>query len=336
MAAPSSSHSWTFFRTGGLDQVALNSGADLLGLEHLDQKLWVALSCPVKGLELDEKTLALIDTDGDGRVRVPEIIAAIKWAAVRLKDAGALLAGTDGLPVDAINPDTPEGRAAADCAREIVARLGRAAPGTITVAEAADAAKLLAATPYNGDGVIMPQAAEDEDTKQVIVDIIACLGGTADRGGAAGVTREQISAFHDELAAFSAWAAKEAEASPLGGATGAAAAAVSAVRAKVDDYFARCRLAAYDSRALAALNRSENEYLALAARELKITSEEVAGFPLARIEAGRPLPLSGDVNPAWSAALAALRAAAVEPLLGGSRAVLTEADWSAEIGRAHV
>ena len=329
MAASTSPHSWTFFRTGGLDQVALTSGADLLGLEHLDQKLWVALSCPVKGLELDEKTLALIDTDGDGRVRVPEIIAAIKWAAVRLKDAGVLLAGTDGLPVEAINSATPEGRAAADCAREIVARLGRAAPGTITVAEAADAAKLLAATPFNGDGVIMPQAAEDEETKQVIVDIIACLGGTADRGGAAGVTREQISAFHDELAAFSAWAAKEAEASPLGGTTGAAAAAVSAVRAKVDDYFARCRLAAYDARALAALNRSESEYLALAARDLKITNEEVSGFPLARIEAGRPLPLSGDVNPAWSAALAALRSAAVEPLLGGSRATLTEADWSA-------
>ena len=329
MTVASNPHSWTFFRTGGLDQVALTSGADLLGLEHLDQKLWVALSCPVKGLELDEKTLALIDTDGDGRVRAPEVIAAIKWAAVRLKDVGSLLTGTDGLPVDAINPDTPEGRAAADCAREIVARLGRATPGAISVAEAADAAKLLAATPYNGDGVIMPQAAEDEETKQVIVDIIACLGGTVDRGGAAGVTREQIAAFHDELAAFSAWAAKEAEASPLGAATGAAAAAVSAVRAKVDDYFARCRLAAYDSRALAALNRSENEYLALAARDLKITNEEVSGFPLARIEAGRPLPLSGDVNPAWSAALAALRSAAVEPLLGGSRTTLTEADWSA-------
>jgi len=329
MAASTAPHSWTFFRTGGLDQVALTCGADLLGLEHLDQKLWVALSCPVKGLELDEKTLALIDADGDGRVRAPEVIAAIKWAAVRLKDAGGLLAGTDGLPVDAINPATPEGRAAADCAREIVARLGRAAPGTITVAEAAAAAKLLAAAPFNGDGVITPQAAEDDDSRQVIAEVIACLGGTADRGGAAGVTRDQIAAFQDELAAFAAWAAREAEASPLGAATGAAAAAVSAVRAKVDDYFARCRLAAYDPRALAALNRSENEYLALAARELKITSEEVAGFPLARIEAGRPLPLSGDVNPAWSAALAALRAAAVEPLLGGSRAVLTEADWSA-------
>ena len=89
MKSPTSiRHSWNFFRTGGLDQVALATGADLLALDQLDQKLWVALSCPVKGLELDEKTLALVDTDGDGRIRVPELLAAIKWAAARLTDAG--------------------------------------------------------------------------------------------------------------------------------------------------------------------------------------------------------------------------------------------------------
>jgi hypothetical protein len=104
---------------------------------------------------------------------------------------------------------------------------------------------------------------------------------------------------------------------------------VAAVRAKVDDYFARCRLANFDSRALSALNRSETEYLTFAARDLKITSEEVAGFPLARIEPGRPLPLGEGVNPAWVAALDRLRSSAVEPLLGGSRPSLSESDWSA-------
>ena len=72
-------HTWKFFRTGELDQVSLETGADLLALEQLDQKLWVALSCPVKGLELDERTLELLDTDKDGRVRAPEILAAIAW-----------------------------------------------------------------------------------------------------------------------------------------------------------------------------------------------------------------------------------------------------------------
>ena len=56
------SHTWDFFRSGGLDQVSLTTTEDLLALDRLDQKLWVALSCPVKGLELDEKTLALIDS----------------------------------------------------------------------------------------------------------------------------------------------------------------------------------------------------------------------------------------------------------------------------------
>ncbi len=54
-------HRWTFFRAGGFDQVRLDSGADLMALDQLDQKLWVALSCPTQGVEFDEKTLALKD-----------------------------------------------------------------------------------------------------------------------------------------------------------------------------------------------------------------------------------------------------------------------------------
>ncbi len=99
----SSSHTWNFFRTGGLDQVSLKTGADLLGLRNLDQKLWVALSCPVKGLELDDKTLALIDSDNDGRIRVPELIDSVEWAAARLKDPGELVLGRDSLPLSSID-----------------------------------------------------------------------------------------------------------------------------------------------------------------------------------------------------------------------------------------
>lgn len=58
-------HDWRFFRAGGFDQVRLDRGTDLTALDELDQKLWVALACPTKGVEFDAKTLALIDTDGD-------------------------------------------------------------------------------------------------------------------------------------------------------------------------------------------------------------------------------------------------------------------------------
>ena len=323
-------HTWHFFRTGGLDQVALTTGADLLALEHLDQKLWVALACPVKGLELDEKTLALIDTDGDGRIRVPELLAAITWSAARLSDVGTLLAGTDGLPLAALNLNTPEGRAVHASAKQILANLGKKNATTITIAESADTAKIFAASPLNGDGVIPPEAAAEAATKQLITDMIASTGGTADRTGSLGVTAADIEKFFVALADYAAWATSGAAAAvlPLGDQTSAASAAIAAARAKIDDFFARCRLAAFDARALAALNRSETEFLALAAKELTLSAAEVAGFPLARIEAGRTLPLLDGVNPAWSAALATLHAAAVTPIFGAAKTTLTAAEWA--------
>ena len=42
---------WRFFRAGGFDQVRLDTAAELLHIGALDQKLWVALSCPVQGIE---------------------------------------------------------------------------------------------------------------------------------------------------------------------------------------------------------------------------------------------------------------------------------------------
>ena len=103
-----SAHTWRFFTAGGFDQVKLESAADLRALAALDQKLWVALACPASGLEIDSRTLALIDTDKDGRVRARELIAAVDFACANLKNPDALFEGAAVLPLDAINDDTPE------------------------------------------------------------------------------------------------------------------------------------------------------------------------------------------------------------------------------------
>src|ERR1022692_1918704 len=97
------SKQWQFFRAGGFNQVALTSGADLMALDQLDQKLWVALACPTSGLEFDKATLALIDTDKDGRIRAPELIAAVKWAGGLLKNPDDLLKGAPMLRPAAIS-----------------------------------------------------------------------------------------------------------------------------------------------------------------------------------------------------------------------------------------
>lgn len=323
-------HAWRFDRVGGVDQVRLDRGADLVRLHELDQKLWVALSCPAKGLEFDERTLALLDTDGDGHVRPPELIAASRWLGEVLADPDVLVAGNEGLPLAAIDAGKPEGKRLLASAKHILAGLGSQAQA-ITVADTEKTEELFAKARRNGDGIVAPGAVEDAAARKVFEEIVATVGGVADRSGALGAGRAQLEKFFAECAAYADWRAKGEAAGrellPAGEATGAAAAALHPVQAKVDDYFTRCRLAAYEPRAQAALNREEASWLEVAAKELSIAAAEVRHLPLARVEAGRALPLAEGVNPAWTEEIARLRSACVAPLLGAERAALTEAEW---------
>ena len=52
-------------RAGGVDQVSLRDGNDLLALHELDQKLWVALAMPVRV----DKVRASME-DGESEIRV--------------------------------------------------------------------------------------------------------------------------------------------------------------------------------------------------------------------------------------------------------------------------
>ncbi|MFN7713393.1 MAG: hypothetical protein ACK5OI_13585 [Curvibacter sp.] len=262
---------WRFFRAGGFDQVRLDTAAELLNIGQLDQKLWVALSCPVQGIEFDARTLAFVDSDGDGHVRAPELIAAMRWTAERLRDPEVLVRGLPGVPLAAIRADDAEGAAIVDAAREFLTDLN------------------------SGDGMVTAEAARAAQERH------------AQR-------------------ALTAWEAAGTAARPLGEDTAAAFDALQAVAEKVEDWFVRCRLAAYDERAGAALNAADATLAALGAATLKTDADAVAALPLARVQAGTALPLASGLNPAWAARIAALRSAAVQPLLG-ERALLTEADW---------
>jgi len=339
--ATHATHPWHFFRAGGFNQVKLDSGADLAHLDQLDPKLWVALACPARGLEFDERTLELLDTDHDGRIRVPEVIAAAKWATSLLKDPDDLLRGAETLPLAAIDTRTPEGQQLLASARQTLLNLGRPEAETISLEDTADTERIFAATRFNGDGIIPVAAAEDPELQAAIADILACLGPVADRSGAPGVSLAMVEQFFTEARGFKeGWRVAEADPAllPLGAATPAAFAALQAVRGKVDDYFTRCRLAAYDARALPALNRPPSDYLAWAGRELSRSGTEAVDFPLARIAPGQALPLdapdaqdaqdahSTGLNPAWAGAMAALRRDVVLPCLG-ELAELSEAAW---------
>ncbi len=327
----SAPYPWRFHRVGGLDQVQLETAEDLRHVDRLDQKLWVALACPTRGLEIDPRTLALLDTDGDGRVRAPEVIAALRFADARLRDLAELTAGKENLPLSSIREDTPEGKALLAAARQVLVAAGK--PDAVEVApeDVADPARVFATTLFNGDGVIVPETAPEGPVRTLVQDAMACEGEVADRSGKPGLDRARLEAFFADLAEFDAWwkAGRGPEIQVVGDATPAAADAVRAVRAKVDDYFTRVGLAALDDRMPPLLARLEPEIAAMAGKDLSAGSAEVSSLPVARVSAGRPLPLHDGLNPAWAAAVSALQRDAVTPLLGAGRTSLPAGEWEA-------
>lgn len=330
-----STHTWKFFRAGGFDQVQLDNGDDLLALGQLDQKLWVALSCPTRDIEFDNRTLDMIDTDGDGQVRANEVLAAIGWAGALLKDRELLAKGRDHLALTDIVDDTAEGRQILASARHILKSLGKPQASDISLADMADIEKLLAALQFNGDGVICAGQVADTVLRATVEDIARTTGLVADMSGANGINQEICDKFFADALAYANWYAKgEADAAILllGSDSQAAADALLAVQEKVDDYFTRCQMAAYDTRAAAPLSRAVEDYQHLAAKMLSAQSVEVASFPLAIIAADKPLPLCSGINPAWSDKIETLHAQVVQPLLGEKQSI-TAAEWLALCAR---
>ncbi len=329
---PEPRHRWRFFRAGGFDQVRIETGEDLKNLAQLDQKLWLALSCPVDSVQFEQRTLELMDTDRDGRIRALELLEAVRWTCAMVNDADALFAGHGSLPLSLIDDRHEDGARLLASAKRILTNLGKPDAAVIAPDEAADVQRIFAKTTLNGDGIVPASAANDPSTAAVIAEIKTLAGSRPDRGGEPGIGKEEADAFFAAVDAYCAWW-DEAQASPdilpLGEGTLAAVQAVDAIRAKLDDYFFRCRMAAFDPAAAAALNADAEDFAAIADQDLSGGAAPVAGFPLARVAAGRALPLGDDgINPAWAAKIAALRDAAVTPLLG-ARDALSEDDWQA-------
>ncbi len=312
-------HTWNFFRAGGFDQVKIETGADMLALKELDQKLWVALSCPARGIEFDSRTLELIDVDADGHVRANEVLSAIAWAGGLLKNADLLVSGSGELALSDIDESSEEGARVLRSARHVLKNLGRMDAEKISMSDMSDIENLLAHQKYNGDGVVCASQVDDAVLRSILEDIVRCAGSVPDMSGDSGIDQGIADTYFAQIAAYTDWYAKgegDAAILLLAGNTQGAADAFHAVRSKIDDYFTRCQLAAFDPRAAAPLSRSVEDYQQMAVQSLSPESVEVANFPLSSIAANKPLSLVAGINPAWQERVDALSEKVIKPLLG--------------------
>ena len=265
-------YNWKFSTVGGVTRVNIETGEDIAHLDELDQKLWTVLSCPVKGLEFDEKTLALLDTDKDGKIRAHEVVAASQWLKKVLLEMDYLTEGNDHIPFSLICPTSDEGKEVLDAAKLILEKLG---------------------------------LDKESITLQDVVDYMAVY----------------------EEKCKEEYKASEAEPyePPYGDSSDAVETAVGAVRAKVADWYMRCRLVQFDEEASPVLDVQVDKIAAISGEDLIAKTDEIATYPLARPRKDGLLPLTAGINPAWQAQVAALVAAV--PGLEGKES-LAEEEWN--------
>lgn len=117
-------YKWSYCSLGGTVRVNISSGADIAHLRELDEKMWTVLSCPVKGLEMDERTLDLIDYDRDGKIRVEEVVEAAQWLCSVVKVPNTILLGQDFIDLSDFNTDNEEGAKLQESAKKVLEIMG--------------------------------------------------------------------------------------------------------------------------------------------------------------------------------------------------------------------
>lgn len=314
-------YKWQFVNIGGSARVRINSGEDIAHLSELDPKMWTVLSCPTTGLEIDEKSLKYMDCDGDGKLRINDVISVSQWITSVLKDKDLILKGTDSIDINYIDTEDTNGKKLYSSAKQILENLGKDG-SVVSLADTADITAIFAKTRFNGDGVITEASTDDAELKATVASAIVTVGSVVDRSGALGVNADLIESFYKNLNDYVSWIEAKIEA-PYGDKTDAVIAAYNALDSKVKDFFMRSKLASFSPSSTASLDIQTSRIDAISAENLSTKNDEIAAYPLTHITGKSEIELNAAINPAWDKNFNVIKS-----ILDPSVVAITEDVWA--------
>lgn len=308
-------HKWRFFRAGDFEQPLLHNAADLAALRQLDQKLWATLACPTDRLNISRKFLQLMDENEDERIRAPEILNAIDWTLARLSDPDCLFTQRPLTLADLKSCE--DSHCLVLAARRLLGILGRNENDSLSADDTVDPAVIFPPEVANGDGLVPAQLTRDESLQELIGQIITCLGGETDRSGEPAVSADKISEFFAQVNEVKTWhqSANDETRLPFGDATAPTIELLAKLQDKINDYFTRVDLVAYDARAAISMAASEDDLTRLGAGSLA-SLDCLQELPLANLEQTGGIRFSQGINPAWQADMQAFYLLIVVPRFG--------------------
>lgn len=308
-------------RYGGSLQVDIPSFDVLVEAIRIPETQWIATACPLEGLSCDPRLLTLMDSDGNGRIRVAEVRTAVDWAARQLKDRRGADASSDVLELGALSEEARPLRGAAEM---ILRTLKATDAGRISLAQVRESEKALRESGQNGDGIIAPEHLP-EHLRPLAQELMASFPALTNRAGKVGVDATLVKRFREERAKLQEHREKQGAAFVWGDVSLETAKRVRDVAPLLDAYFVQCRLVAAQPEAAASL-RLRAERVEGALGDVAALGKAAGDLPIAPPDASGVLEWTRLLRGPAYEALEAFRTAVATPMTGDSLR-LSDSAW---------
>ncbi|MCY1075345.1 kinesin [Archangium lansingense] len=308
-------------RYGGSLQVSIPSFEVLVEAVRIPETQWLATACPLEGLNCDPRFLAFVDTDGNKRIRVAELRAAVEHAVKLLKSYQGADAASDVLALDALSEAGVKLRDVAGILLETLKAVDRT---RISLEQVRTSEKALREAGQNGDGIVAP-AFLPEPLRPLAQKLMACFPEVKNRAGQAGVDLPMLQRFREERSALLVHLAEKASVLAWGERSVEHARRIQEIRPLLDTYFLQCRLVAAQPEAVTSL-KLEAGRVQGALGDTQALARVVSELPVAPPEPGGALRWSRLYRGQSFEKLDAFRKDVAVPLTG-DMATLVDTAW---------
>ncbi|OJT18543.1 kinesin [Archangium sp. Cb G35] len=308
-------------RYGGSLQVSIPSFEVLVDAVKIPETQWLATACPLEGLQCDPRFLAFVDTDGNKRIRVHELRAAVEYAAKMLKSYQGADTASDVLVLDTLSE---AGTKLRDVAGILLETLKAGDRTRITLEQVRTSEKALLEAGQNGDGIVAP-AFLPEPLRALAVKLMACFPEVKNRAGQAGVDLPMLQRFREERSALLTHLAEKGFVLVWGERSVEHARRIQEIRPLLDTYYLQCRLVAAQPEAVSSF-KLEPGRVQGALGDTQALARVVSELPVAPPEPGGALRWSRLYRGQAFERLEAFRKDVAVPLTG-DLATLADSAW---------
>ena len=310
-------------RIGDTLHLQIDGSDGLRDVLALDEAHWVATTGPRATINADSTFLDLLDTDRDGRLRPEEIKDGIRFLLRYHNNPERIMPGNATLLLTDIGCDDELGQRIHGAATKVVRRV-KGREDRVLLEDIRKVKQEVLDGGLDKAGIVLPEAARNEDELQLITDLLATVGGVEHPCGKSGLDAEKLEQFLAECRCYYQWYREAGEAGrgepgsilPLGPKTGKAYQLFTDLSDKLIQYFLLCDIKRLNPEMLKKAMETPEANIALKLIDIREAEAYLKNAPLAAIDSGGELRLKGESNPYFRSQLKELEELVVQPLLG--------------------